>query len=520
MPGNWSLNRGTEYVKFPHMEAESYLDRYRLSVGDRLSYWSARAEEFIDWQKPFTQVETKRDGKTHWFEDGLLNVASNCLDRHLETKGDDIAIIWCAEETGVDRRISYKQLHYEVSTLANCLAAKGLEKGDRVCLYSTLLPEVIVGMLACARLGLPYQFVNLELDEQAIKEQISGFQPKLVITQDKGVRSGKDYPLYQSALSCIEGVDSVEQLIVVRYFGGETLVNEQRDSWYHQVIAMEADPVEPAAVGASDPLFISYHHEQKAHLGFTSAGYLLYCAITQRRVFDYQDGDIFWAATNFNIVNGHALAIWGSLINGATTVLYDGDANLLNYSRFWEIVSSYEVNLLYVREDGLENMIAYDSEAVERQSWQNLRVVGLAASENNQKVLKKCEELRFDYCQIVTTVNVLNTGQILFANAVGRGAAEGMGDPFFGVEPIIVDEEGKSIDVMEAEGELKLLNSWPAQNMLLTVNEFEKNPESESSDKQDYQDIIVGQWHKNDEYIHTGLSAKRDAEGNYFLSEK
>lgn len=516
MTRNWSLNRSEEHVKFPHMEAETYLDRYRLSVGDRLSYWSARAEEFIDWQKRFTQVESIEGRTTRWFADGKLNVASNCIDRHLDTKGDDIAIIWCAEKAGIDRRISYKQLYSEVVTLANALAAQGLVQGDRVCFYSTLLPEVIVGMLACARLGMPYEFVNLENDEQVIEQQITSFKPRLIITQDKGVRSGITHQLYERVKNICTLVEAVEKVIIVRYSGGEEINNLQRDIWYHELIAQDCDSVEPAEVGASDPLFTSYQPEQGAHLGFSSAGYLLYCAVTQRRIFDYQDGDIFWAATNFNIVNGHALAIWGSLINGATTVLYDGDATLLNYSRFWEIVATYEVNLLYVREDGLENMITYNTDAIERQSWKNLRVVGLAASENNQKVIEKCEELRFDYCQIITTVNVLNTGQILFANAVGKGSAEGLGDPFFGVEPIIVDESGESRNQIEAKGELKLLRSWPAQNILLEQENFvRKNNEDVTQ-----QDVLVGQWHENHDYINTGLYVKRDVDGHYFLSKK
>lgn len=499
-------------VQFPHMDADTYFDRYKLSVNDRLSYWSARAEEFIDWQTMFKQVEVLDDNQAHWFVGGELNVASNCLDRHLETKGDDIAIIWCAEEEGVDRKISYKQLHSEVCSLSNALAAQGLQQGDVVCMYSTMLPEIVVSMLACARLGLVYEFVDLEESLDLIAEQIASAQPKLIITQDTGVRSGKKYPLYERSSQLADQHACIDRVMVVRSQGGEVSFNQERDVWYHQVLSDDNPVVEPAKVDATAPLFMSYLHDRKCHLGYINAGYLLYCAITQRRIFDYQDGDIFWVATNFNVVTGHALAIWGSLINGATTVLYDGNAHQLDSTRFWQIVSDYEVNLLYVREDGLENMVAYDVAAVERQSWQSLRVVGLAFSENNQDIIAKCQELSFDHCQIITTTNLLNTGQILFAHKASQQGDGGIGDPFFGIVPVLVNEAGEVLSESQAQGDLKLLYSWPSQNRILFAEHAEQTPGEERP--------IVGQWQQNQSFIHTGLSVERNQNGNYFLTKK
>jgi len=502
-------------VRFPHMDAETYLDRYKLSINDRLSYWSARAEEFIDWQTMFKQVESTENGQSRWFVGGEMNVASNCLDRHLETKGDDIAIIWCAEEQGLDRKISYKQLHAEVCAFANALASKGLVKGDVVCLYSTMLPEIIVSMLACARLGLVYEFVDLEMSEDLICEQIASAQPKLIITQDAGIRSGKQYPLFERSRKLTKKHDCIQNMVVIRSVGGSLTPQDDHEFWYHDLMSEDHIDVEPARVEADAPLFMSYVHDEQCHLGYINAGYLLYCAITQRRIFDYQDGDVFWVATNFNVVTGHALAIWGSLINGATTVLYDGDANLLDSSRFWQIVSEYDVNLLYAREDGLAKMVAADAGMIERESWQNLRVVGLAFSENNETVIAKCQELSFDYCTVVTTTNLLNTGQILFAYATTDAdvVVGGLGDPFFGIQPVLVDESGEvASNDGEVQGDLKLLNSWPSQNRILYANEGQDSVENESG--------IVGQWQKNQSYINTGLSVTRDPAGHYHLLEK
>lgn len=502
-------------VRFPHMDAESYLDRYKLSINDRLSYWSARAEEFIDWQTMFKQVESTEDGQSRWFVGGEMNVASNCLDRHLETKGDDIAIIWCAEEQGLDRKISYKQLHAEVCSFSNALAAKGLNKGDVVCLYSTMLPEIIVSMLACARLGLVYEFVDLEMTEELISEQIASAQPRLIITQDAGVRSGKKYPLFARSRQLMKKHDCIQSMIVIRSVGGSLTPQDDHEYWYHDLMSANHDDVEPARVAADAPLFMSYVHDSQCHLGYINAGYLLYCAITQRHIFDYQDGDVFWVATNFNVVTGHALAIWGSLINGATTVLYDGDANQLDSKRFWKIVSDYDINLLYAREDGLAKMVAADASMIERESWENLRVVGLAFSENNEEVIAKCQELSFDYCTVLTTTNLLNTGQMLFANATNdtNDVVGGLGDPFFGIESTLVNDAGEIIpNEGEAQGDLKLLNSWPSQNRVLYAKK--------DSDPQKKGSTLVGQWQNNQSYIHTGLSVKRDSTGRYHLIEK
>ena len=502
-------------VRFPHMDSETYLDRYKLSINDRDSYWSVRAEEFIDWQTMFKQVESTQDGQSRWFVGGEMNVASNCLDRHLETKGDDIAIIWCAEEKGLDRKISYKQLHAEVCSFANALASKGLEKGDIVCLYSTMLPEIIVSMLACARLGLVYEFVDLELAEDLIHEQITSAQPKLIITQDIGIRSGKRYALFERSRKLAKLNDCIQNIVVIRSVGGSLTPQDEHEFWYHDLMNKSCAQIEPAKVAADAPLFMSYVHEQKCHLGYINAGYLLYCAITQRRIFDYQDGDVFWVATNFNVVTGHALAIWGSLINGATTVLYDGDANLLDSDRFWKIVSEYDVNLLYAREDGLAKMVAADAGKIERESWENLRVVGLAFSENNEEVIAKCQELSFDYCTVVTTTNLLNTGQILFAYATTDDdvVVGGLGDPFFGIQPVLVNESGELFsDDGQAQGDLKLLNSWPSQNRVLYANHDHDDTKNEST--------LVGQWEKDQSYINTGLSVTRDSAGHYHLLKK
>lgn len=509
-----SIDNVISSVRFPHMDAETYLDRYKLSINDRLSYWAARAEEFIDWQTMFKQVEITENGQSRWFVGGEMNVASNCLDRHLETKGDDIAIIWCAEEKELDRKISYKQLHTEVCAFANVLAAKGLKKGDVVCLYSTMLPEIIVSMLACARLGLVYEFIDLKMAEDLISEQIASAKPKLIITQDMGIRSGKRYPLFECSRKLVKKHSCIENMIIIRSVGGSLSPKNDHEFWYHDMMVEDHPDTEPAQVAADAPLFMSYVHEKQCHLGYINAGYLLYCAITQRRIFDYQDGDVFWVANNFNVVMGHALAIWGSLINGATTVLYDGDANQLNSYDFWEIVSKYDVNLLYAREEGLAKMVAADAGIIERESWKNLRVVGLGFSENKKEVIAKCQELSFDYCTVVTTTNLLNTGQILFAYATTDAdvVAGGLGDPFFGIQPVLVDESSEIISAdVEAKGDLKLLSSWPSQNRILYTDEDHDPLQNESG--------LVGQWQKNQSYINTGLSVTRDSAGHYHLLE-
>lgn len=500
-------------ICFPHMDAESYLDRYKLSLHDRLSYWSARAEEFIDWTIKPKEVEDVIENQTHWFRGGELNVASNCLDRHLDIKGDNIAIIWVAHEQGVDRKISYKQLHTEVVSLANAMAARGLQKKDKVCIYATMLPETIVAMLACARLGLVYEFVDLLKSEKEVAIQVEALQPKMIISADKGVRTGKVYPLYDRMKSIASNVDSVQTVLVIKNYGGSFELQEGRDIWYHDFLLQDNPFVDSASVEADWSLFLNYQHDSNGtHLGFTNAGYLLYCAMVYRRVFDYQDGDVFWVAANFNVVSGHALAIWGALANGATTVIYDEDANKLDQQRFWGIVRDYQVNILYVREDGLEQMVVSDINEVERQSWESLRIVGLAFSEDNANVLSRCKELSFDYCKIISTTNLLNTGQVLFAHEAGEGVLHGLGEPFFGIDPLIVNDEGQEIEELEAQGMLKLRYSWPSQNRLILSND-----ESESAEKTD---ALVGQWEKNGSYINTGLHVRRDDSKHFFLTEK
>ena len=500
-------------IRFPHMDAETYIDRYTLSLHDRLSYWSARAEEFLDWIVAPKVVEDVIDNQTHWFRGGQLNVAYNCLDRHLEKKGDNIALIWVAHEEGFDRKISYKQLHSEVINLANGFAARGLQPKDKVCIYATMLPETIVAMLACARLGLVYEFVDLLKSEAEIAEQVHALQPKMVIAADKGVRDGKLYPLFERMQNIVSEVESVETVLVIRNQGDSVTLKAGRDVWYHEFVNENHSLAEPAAVDADWSLFLSYQHGfGGAHLGFTNAGYLLYCAMLYRRVFDYQDGDVFWVATSFNVVTGHALAIWGALANGATTVIYDEDANKLDHKRFWGIIHDYQVNILYAREDGLEHMVVSDLDTVEQQSWESLRVVGLAFSEDNADVLARCKELSFDYCKIISTTNLLNTGQILFAHEAGEGKFHGLGEPVFGIDPLIVDDEGQEIQELEAEGMLKLRHSWPSQNRLLLGND-----ESETAEKTE---ALVGQWEKNRSYINTGLHVRRDQSKHFFLTQK
>ena len=506
-------NNVEKEIRFPHMDAETYLDRYTLSLHDRLSYWSARAVEFLDWIVQPKIVEEVLDNQTHWFRGGELNVAYNCLDRHLDKKGDNIAIIWVANEEGFDRKISYKQLHSEVVNLANGMSARGLQQKDKVCIYATMLPETIVAMLACARLGVVYEFVDLLEGEVEIAEQVQALQPKMIITADKGVRDGKIYPLFERMQKIAAQVDSVDTMIAIRNQGDSIDLQAERDIWYHDFIAQDNPMVEPVAVEGDWSLFLSYQHDSPGtHLGFTNAGYLLYCAMLYRRIFDYQDGDVFWVATNSNVVAGHALAIWGALANGATTVIYDEDANKLDHQRFWGIVRDYHVNILYAREDGLEQMVVSDIDAIERQSWESLRIVGMAYSQDNADVLARCKELSFDYCKIISTTNLLNTGQILFAHESGEGVLHGLGEPVFGIDPLIVDEQGNEIEELEAEGLLKLRHSWPSQNRLILSND-----QSESAEKTE---ALVGQWEQNGSYINTGLHVRRDASNHFFLTQK
>jgi len=335
----------------------------------------------------------------------------------------------------------------------------------------------------------------------------------MIVAADKGVREGKQFPLAKHAQSMAEQFDSVESLVVIRNQGETLEMSEGRDFWYHEFISQDHAEAELASVEGSYGLFLSYQHDSPGiHLSFTNAGYLLYCAMLYRRVFDYQDGDVFWVAANFNAVSGHALAIWGALANGATTVIYDADANELDHHRFWEIVRQHQVNILYAREDGLENMVLSDLDTIEKESWESLRVVGLAFSEDNQSVIHRCQELSFDYCKIVLTTNLLNTGQILFAHEVSENVQHGLGEPFFGIAPLIVDDQGNEIEALEAEGMLKLRYSWPSQNKLIKPYEG-IIPEEQS-------DALVGQWENKGEYINTGLYVKRDASSHYFLTSE
>jgi acetyl-CoA synthetase len=499
-----------------NIAARAYLDdtqyqaMYARSVEDPEGFWAEQAEKFITWGRRWDRVLDwdYHRGHIRWFEGGKLNASFNCLDRHLKERGDQVAIIWEADDPARDRKITYRELHQQVSKLANVLKARGVKKGDRVSIYLPMIPEAAVAMLACARIGAVHSVVFGGFSPEALKDRILDSDCKVLITADEGMRGGRRVPLKANADKALLSCPHVHTAVVVRHTGGDVAWREGRDVWYHEMMEhVSADcPVEE--MDAEDPLFILYTSgstgKPKGVL-HTTGGYMVFAAMTHRYVFDYHDGDIYWCTADVGWVTGHTYIVYGPLANGAVTLMFEGVPNYPDGSRFWQVVDKHKVNTFYTAPTAIRALMRLGDEPVQATSRASLRLLGSVGEPINPEAWEWYHRVVGDHrCPVVDTWWQTETGGILITPLPGAtrlkpGSAT---RPFFGVKPALVDNDGRLLEG-EAAGNLVITFPWPGQ--MRTVFG-------------DHQRFIDTYFRNYPGMYFTGDGARRDKDGYYWIT--
>ena len=494
-------------------DAEGYEALYAQSVEDPEAFWGEQGKR-LDWIKPYSQVKNTRFDKgavsIRWYEDGQLNVAANCLDRHLATRGDQTAIIWEGDDPAKSEHISYRQLHAQVCRLANGLKARGIKKGDIVTIYMPMIPQASVAMLACARIGAVHSVVFGGFSPEALANRIEDGKSVAVITADEGVRGGKIVALKSNVDTALNlpGTDSVHSVVVVRNTGAQLDWADDRDVDYDELTAAQSEDCPAEPMNAEDPLFVLYTSgstgKPKGVL-HTSGGYLVYAAMTHQHVFDYHDGDIYWCTADVGWVTGHSYIVYGPLANGATTLMFEGVPNYPDCSRFWQIVDKHEVNICYTAPTAIRALMREGDGPVKTTHRSSLRLLGSVGEPINPEAWNWYHQVVGDgRCPIVDTWWQTETGGILITPLPGAtplkpGSAS---RPFFGVQPALVDNEGMILDG-PGEGNLVMLDSWPGQ-MRTVYGDHERF-------EQTYFSTYDGMYF-------TGDGARRDEDGYYWIT--
>ncbi|MDJ0957466.1 MAG: acetate--CoA ligase [Arenicellales bacterium] len=492
------------------IDADKYNQMYQRSIDDPEGFWAEQAEEFLHWFKKWDAVMDNDYHKAQikWFEGGKLNVAYNCLDRHLDTRADQVAIIWEGDDPNVDKKITYRQLHEEVCRFGNGLKGLGVKKGDRVCIYMPMIPEAAVAMLACARIGAIHSVVFGGFSPEALKDRINDSECKVLITSDEGVRGGKKIPLKANSDKACAGAPSIEHIVVVKLTGGDTGWQDGRDVWYHDVVdGMSTDCV-AEEMDAEDPLFILYTSGSTGKpkgVCHTTGGYNLYTAITHKYVFDYHDGDVYWCTADVGWVTGHSYIVYGPLTNGATTLMFEGVPNYPDASRFWQVVDKHQINIFYTAPTALRALMGAGDEYVTKTSRKSLRLLGTVGEPINPEAWEwYYHVVGEERCPIVDTWWQTETGGILItplpgAIALKPGSAT---RPFFGVDPALLDDQGQVLEGA-ASGNLVIKSAWPGQ--MRTVY----------GDHQRFFDTYFAMYPG---YYFTGDGCRRDEDGYYWIT--
>ena len=503
VPGDWK-KRG--YVGAP-----DYAARYAQSLKDPDGFWRKEAGR-LDWIRPFTKVSDvswdPANLHVRWFEDGLLNVSANCIDRHLAKRGNQAAIIWEGDDPKDSKRISYRQLHDEVCRFANVLKARGVKKGDRVTIYLPMIPEAAYAMLACARIGAIHSVVFGGFSPDSLAGRIADCDSRFVITADGGLRAGRPVPLKHNTDEALKKAKGVTDVLVIKRTGGKVAMQEGRDRWYHEEAAKVGSDCPAEPMGAEDPLFILYTSgstgKPKGVL-HTSGGYLLYAALTHHYVFDYHEGDVYWCTADVGWVTGHSYILYGPLANGATTLMFEGVPNYPSSSRFWEVIDKHKVNIFYTAPTAIRALMREGDGPVKKTSRASLRLLGSVGEPINPEAWLWYHRVVGDgRCPIVDTWWQTETGGILISPLPGAtdlkpGSAT---KPLFGIVPEIVDGDGEVLEGATT-GNLCIAQSWPGQ--MRTVYG-------------DHQRFIDTYFRTYPGKYFTGDGCRRDQDGYYWIT--
>jgi len=503
-----------EFAAKAHIDASLYASMYASSIEDPEGFWGEHGKT-LDWIKPYTKVKSTSfahdDVHIRWYEDGTLNVCANCVDRHLDTRGDQTAIIWEPDDPAEPaKHISYRELHRSVCKMANILESLGVRRGDRVILYLPMIPEAAYAMLACARIGAIHSIVFAGFSPDALAARINGAEAKLVITADYAPRGGRRTPLKSNADAALLHTRDDVKMLVVKRTGGQTTWVEGRDYDYNEMF-LEADEVShPAEVNAEDPLFILYTSGstgQPKGVVHSSGGYLLYAAMTQKYVFDVHEGDIYWCTADVGWVTGHSYIVYGPLANGGTTVMFEGVPTYPDASRFWEVCEKHKVTQFYTAPTAIRALMGKGPEFVEKCDLSSLRVLGTVGEPINPEAWNWYNtHVGKGNCPIVDTWWQTETGGHLLTPLPGAtqlkpGSAT---TPFFGVQPVVLDpQSGEEITSTEAEGVLCLKDSWPGQ-MRTVYGDHERFVKTYFSDYKGY--------------YFSGDGCRRDGDGFYWIT--
>ncbi len=499
-----------EFAKNAHIDADKYAAMYRQSIDDPDTFWAEQAEAFITWYKPWDKVLEWdfNDPDIKWFQGGKLNVSYNCLDRHLDSRGDQTAIIWEGDDPSVDKKLTYRELYEAVCKCANVLKNRGVKKGDRVCIYMPMIPEAAVAMLACARIGAVHSVVFGGFSPDSLRDRILDSDCQTVITADEGVRGGKHVPLKANVDTALESCPNVHTVLTVKCTGGDVAWNDARDVWYEELMASASDDCPPEEMDAEDPLFILYTSgstgKPKGVL-HTTGGYLLFSAITHKYVFDYHEGDVYWCTADVGWITGHTYIVYGPLNNGAITLMFEGIPTYPDASRFWQVIDKHQVNTFYTAPTAIRALMRAGDEPVKKTRRESLRLLGTVGEPINPEAWEWYYHVVGDArCPIVDTWWQTETGGHMITPLPGAtdlkpGSAS---KPFFGVSPAIVDADGKELEG-ECEGNLIITRPWPG--MLRSV----------FGNHQRFKDTYFATYPGN---YFTGDGCRRDKDGYYWIT--
>ena len=509
--GELLIKTKSEWVNKAMVNKDEYEKKYRKSIKNNEEFWKKEGKR-ISWIKPYKKIKnvkySKEEVRIKWYEDGTLNASANCVDRHLRDKKDKTAIIWVGDDPKESKKITYKQLHKDVCKAANALKELGIQKGDRVTIYLTMIPELAITMLACARIGAIHSIIFGGFSAESIAGRVDDCKSDYIITADEGLRGGKIIPLKDTVDEALSKCRDIKKCIVIKRTGNYINWNNERDVWYHDIIKNVSSNCDPEEMNAEDPLFILYTSgstgKPKGVL-HTTGGYMVYASMTHQYIFNYKPKDIYWCTADIGWVTGHSYIIYGPLSNGATTLMFEGIPTYPDVSRWWQIVDKYKVNTFYTAPTAIRALMREGDGPVKKTSRKSLKLLGTVGEPINPEAwMWYYKTVGESKCPIVDTWWQTETGGILISPQSGAinlkpGSAT---KPFYGIKPVIVDEKGNTLKG-ECKGRLCIAQSWPGQ--MRTVY----------GDHQRFIDTYFSQF---DGKYFTGDGCKRDKDGYYWIT--